>query len=394
MRLFHRRVTSSSGRVLRLTTIIVALLLAGGLSAWRISFSSNSSAVLVKFPPVSAWPAPGLPGLFGWSLATVPTGAKKAKPKAQKAKAQSPRSTTGLAWKSGVSYPDLDGYSNDQENATNAFGTWRGRPVGVAVVWPGSTSWADFTQPNAFYSNWAEQPYTKVFGLPPFPSGIGDSITGCISGEYDDYWSAFAQTMESTGLAAQGTIIRLGWELNEHTDWGTPAQFAACWQNIVSTVNAIAPGLQWDWNVNRGSSGDMPGDSVLSAYPGDAYVNIIGVDAYDDWPPADASGGWQQQLNGPYGLNYWLSFAKQHGKKFSVPEWGLVADAEWGNESGYDDPGYIQDMYGFFVANSADIAFESYYDSGDVGNSIYSPDQNSDGAAEYSMLWSRAATGT
>lgn len=138
----------------------------------------------------------------------------------------------------------------------------------------------------------------------------------------------------------------------------------------------------------------MPGDSVLSAYPGDAYVNIIGVDAYDDWPPADASGGWQQQLNGPYGLNYWLSFAKQHGKKFSVPEWGLVADAEWGNESGYDDPGYIQDMYGFFVANSADIAFESYYDSGDVGNSIYSPDQNSDGAAEYSMLWSRAATGT
>jgi hypothetical protein len=393
LRLFHRRVTSWSDRVLRLTAIIVALLLVGGLSAWRISFSSNSSALLVKLPPSSAWPPP--PGLFGSSLATVPAGAKKAKPKAQKAKAQPSHSTTGLAWKSGVSYPDLDGYSNSQESATNAFGTWRGKPVGVAVVWPDSTSWNSFTQPNAFYSNWAAQPYTKVFGLPPFPSGIGDTITGCISGEYNDYWSAFAQTMESTGLAAQGTIIRLGWEFNENTDWGTPTQFAACWRNIVSTVNAIAPGLQWDWNVNRGSSGYMPGDSVLSAYPGDAYVNIIGVDSYDDWPPVD-TGGWQQELNGPYGLNYWLSFAKEHGKKLSVPEWGLVsgADSGWGNEAGGDDPGYIKDMYDFFAANSADIAFESYYNSADGGSSIYNPTQYPNGAAEYSSLWSSAGSGT
>jgi hypothetical protein len=400
LRVTHRRVTGSPGSRLRLAAIIVVLLLVGGLTAWRMSFPSSPSAFSVllpgRFPSESS--SLGLPGtsVLGSSLATVPTSAKptqstQPQSKAQKSKAQ-PSHSTDLTWASGVSYPDLDGYGGDQENATNAFGSWRGKSIGVAVVWPDSTSWDSFIQSNAFYTNWAAQSYTKVFGLPPFPSGQGD-INSCDNGDYNQYWATFAQTMNSTGLAAQGTIIRLGWEFNESTDWGTPTQFATCWQQIVSTVQAIAPGLQWDWNVNRGSSGDMPDDSVLSAYPGDAYVNIIGIDSYDDYTPVNA-GGWQQQLNGPYGLNYWLNFAKEHGKKLSVPEWGLVSTNQYGSEAGGDDPTYIQDMYNFFVANRAYIAFESYYDSGNADNSIYYPSQFPNGAAEYAQLWSSAPTGT
>jgi hypothetical protein len=263
----------------------------------------------------------------------------------------------------------------------------------VAEAWPEIWSWASFTQPNAFYMHWAKQPYTKVFAVPPFPAGIGDTVTGCINGDYNYYWRNFAQTMKNSGLAAEGTIIRLGWEMNQHTDWGTPAQFAACWRTIVSTVNAIAPGLQWDWNVNRGSSGDMPGNSILSAYPGDAYVNIVGVDSYDMWPPVNTGGGWQQQLNGPYGLNYWMSFAKNHGKKFSVPEWGLTANVNpaWDGHAGGDDPSYIKDMYNFFAANRAYIAFESYFDFPANDNSLYSPTQDWSSAAEYATLWSHGA---
>jgi hypothetical protein len=261
----------------------------------------------------------------------------------------------------------------------------------VAVAWPEIGSWSEFTEPNAFYSTWASTSFTKVFALPPYPSGIGDTIQGCIDGDYNQDWQTFAQTMESSGLAGQGTIIRLGWEMNQHTDWGTPSQFAACWRDIVSTVSAIAPGLQWDWNVNRGNSGDMPGSSILSAYPGNAYVNIIGVDSYDMWPPVDTSGGWQQQLNGPYGLNYWLSFAESNGKKFSVPEWGLTqnTDPAWDGHSGGDDPAYIQDMWNFFVANSGNIAFESYFDYPGDENSLYNPSQDPNSAAEYQSLWNR-----
>jgi hypothetical protein len=109
------------------------------------------------------------------------------------------------------------------------------------------------------------------------------------------------------------------------------------------------------------------------------------VDSYDDWPPANTSGGWQTQLNGPYGLNYWLNFAKAHGKMFSVPEWGVASDGLWPGHEGGDDPAYIKDMYNFFAANKNEIAYESYYN--DWGTSIYNPDQNPQASAEYRQLW-------
>jgi hypothetical protein len=348
--------------------------------------ATNAKKTAKKAAPKAAKPKAGRTPSAGASSATASNGNNSG----AGAGTMTGNPSSNLVWASGVSYPAIDAYSDDAANATSAFGSWRGKSIGVAEGWPEIGSWTEFDEPNSFYSTWASQPYTKVFALPPYPANSGDTVTGCIDGDYNQYWQTFAQTMESTGLAAEGTIIRLGWEMNQHTDWGTPSQFAACWRDIVSTVNAIAPGLQWDWNVNRGNSGDMPGTSILSAYPGNAYVNIIGVDSYDMWPPVDTSGGWQQQLNGPYGLNYWLSFAESNGKKFSVPEWGLTAntDPAWDGHSGGDDPAYIQDMYNFFSANSGNIAFESYFDFPGDDNSLLNPSQDPNSAAEYVKLWS------
>jgi hypothetical protein len=292
----------------------------------------------------------------------------------------------GFPWESGVSYPEAGGFTAAaQAQAARAFGSWRGRGVGVAVAWPARGTWADFTQVSSFYKTWAKQPYVKAFGIPLFPDNAGATVGACIAGSYDGHWRAFARTMNRTGLAAQGTIIRLGWEFNQTAQWGSPSQFAACFRQVQRTVSAIAPGLVWDWNVNRGPSGQMPGSSVLSAYPGNGYVNLIGVDSYDDWPPANTSGGWQAQLNGPYGLNFWLRFAKAHGKLLSVPEWGVASGGIWPGHEGGDDPGYIKDMYGFFAANKKWIAFESYYNDG--GTSIYNPVQNPLASAAYMKLW-------
>jgi hypothetical protein len=292
--------------------------------------------------------------------------------------ASTPPNLSGLPWKSGVSVPGDSSWAT----ATTAFGNWRGKPVDAAILWPTRSTWANFTQPSSTYSSWAAEPYTKVIGIPLFPENVGATVAACIAGTYNGYWSTFATTMESSGLASQGTIVRLGWEMNLHTDWGTPAQFASCWRDIVSTVKPIAPGLLWDWNVNRGSSGGMPNATVLKAYPGNSYVNIVGVDSYDFWPPATASGGWQSQLTGSYGLNYWLNFATAHGKQFSVPEWGLEATD---GDGGGDDPGYISDMYNFFASNSGTIAFESYFNY--PGFSLYGPDQYPNSAAKYAQLW-------
>jgi hypothetical protein len=121
-------------------------------------------------------------------------------------------------------------------------------------------------------------------------------------------------------------------------------------------LGPVPPALQWDWNVNRGVSSGLA--DPTQAYPGNSYVDIVGVDSYDWWPAATTAAGWQSQLNGKQGLNYWLTFAEAHGKPLSVPEWGNVSS---GTSTGGDDPQYVQDMKGFFAANAGHIAFEGNF---------------------------------
>ena len=87
-------------------------------------------------------------------------------------------------------------------------------------------------------------------------------------------------------------------------------------------------------------------------------MDIVGIDNYDQF------GTWEEQLNGRFGLQYWLDFAKQHGKKLSIPEWG-INNAGGG---GYgDDPDYIRGMSEFMIQNAEFIAYESYFNCNDCG---------------------------
>ncbi len=99
-------------------------------------------------------------------------------------------------------------------------------------------------------------------------------------GAYDQYYKTLAQNLVDYG---QGdSIIRLGWEFNLgpsrwHPD--SKANFIAYWQHIVKAMRSV-PGtdnLQFDWNPNIG------GETYDSRnyYPGNAYVDYIGVDIYD-----------------------------------------------------------------------------------------------------------------
>jgi hypothetical protein len=66
-----------------------------------------------------------------------------------------------------------------------------------------------------------------------------------------------------------------------------------------------------------------------AGYPGNEYVDIIGVDVYNrqNWSVVKAK------------LDFTQAMAKKYGKPMSIPEWGL-----WTSETG-DDPQYIQNMY-------------------------------------------------
>jgi hypothetical protein len=265
---------------------------------------------------------------------------------------------SGLAWSSGVYLPNATPASID------TFGAWRGSPVDVATVWPNRSSWSDIVSPTWLYQRWQGQPETVAFTEPMLPEGVaGVSLQACANGTYNSYWRQFGTNISAYGLG--NSIIRLGWEFNGN--WyiwqaSNPAVWVKCWQQIVTSARATAPGLQWDWNVNRGVSAGLA--DPTQAYPGDAYVDTVGVDSYDMWPPATTSAGWNTQLNGTQGLLYWLNFAKAHGKQFAVPEWGNMTG---GGNPGGDDPAYVNDMLGFFQAHSAILAWESNFQAPSTG---------------------------
>lgn len=260
-----------------------------------------------------------------------------------------PAHRSGLPWASGV-YPQ-DGTPAEAA----AFAAWRGRPLDVVDAWSARATWAQIDDPAWLYQRWKAEPYTMAFGVPMLPEGVpGVSLQACATGAYNAYWREFGTVISSYGLGT--SIIRLGWEFNGNwyvwkaTD---PTAWAHCWQQIVTSARSTAPKLQWDWDVNRGVSAGLANPAL--AYPGNAYVNMIGIDSYDAWPRATTAAGWQTQLNGPQGLNYWLKFAKAHGKLFSVPEWGTVTT---GTNPGGDDARYVNDMRAFFAANASELAFE------------------------------------
>jgi hypothetical protein len=291
---------------------------------------------------------------------------------------------SGLGWASGAYIPG----SSPAKQA--AFAAWRGTGVDVAVDWGARSSWDDIVNPTWLYDAWKGTTYTKSFGVAPIPEGDGSAtMAGCAAGDYNDKWTQFGQNIKAAGLDTS-TVIRLGWEFNG--DWykwqaSNPSQFAECWRQIVGTVRKVAPSLVWDWNVNRGR-----GASVLDAsdaYPGDSYVDIVGIDSYDMWPGVTSEAAWQQQYVGAYGLKFWVDFAKAHGKKVSVPEWGCYPGTAQAGHNGGDNPFYIQKMQAFFKSLGSQLAYESYFneDASYYAGSLFGPDQNPAAAAKYKSLF-------
>ena len=260
--------------------------------------------------------------------------------------------TVRVPWASGA------WLANDKPSVAAQFGAWRGSPLKVIAEFTTTSTWNDVVNSTWMYKKWKGSPYTLAIAVPMLPTGVaGVSISACADGNYNSHWNQFGRVISSYGLGK--SIIRLGWEFNGNWyRWAAtqPATWAQCWRQIVTAARATAPGLKWDWNVNRGISRGLK--DPTRAYPGNAYVDQIGVDSYDWRPAATTSSGWNTQLNGTQGLNYWLSFARAHSKKFAMPEWGSVSTRITAGAGG-DDPAFVQDMHDFFEANAGSLAFEA-----------------------------------
>jgi hypothetical protein len=163
----------------------------------------------------------------------------------------------------------------------------------------------------------------------------------------------------------QNSVIRLGAEMNGpwETDFiGTTTTeqrlWANCFANEVTAMrHASGEHFLFDWNPNACYM-NVP---FTNYYPGNANVDILGIDLYDETCtlPNTSPISWNLLIHEPAGLLIFESFAKKQRMPMSFPEWGLLR-----NPNG-DDPGYVNGIGSTF--DHGDFAFESYFDSGRAG---------------------------
>jgi hypothetical protein len=165
--------------------------------------------------------------------------------------------------------------------------------------------------------------------------------------------------------------------------WGAPsgsgkeASFAGCFRRVVQVMRQAQPANQWKFVFNPTDIA-WPNATYLEAlWPGNAYVDVVGVDSYDQswWPntypypsTCDAACRLQRQQTAwshrVSRLNTLRDFAAKHGKPMGFGEWGLV---NWlsgsGNEGhgGLDNPYYIQKMYEFITNPANNVVMHSYF---------------------------------
>jgi Glycosyl hydrolase family 26 len=336
-----------------------------------------------------------------WAIAKGPFGSSKASSKARmepsstitagdsKAHCITLHFTYGQLDQSEISaVTDLTGVTyNCVELFANPMPTWAEweTPWMFSDVSDGWDAWLD--------TNSAHQVVMTMDLIPQSVSNNDDPLSWeepCAAGSYNQYAVTLAKNLASWG--AGNVVIRLGPEANggweadfvgstttEMNDW------AKCYDNEVTAMRSV-PGTHFlfVWNPNACTS-DFPIDEW---YPGNSYVDIIGIDVYD----SDCSSqmtvsqeGWSAFIdnsagNTPNDPNFpsianMEAFAMANRKPLSFPEWGLDV---------MDDPAYVTDMAQMFKQD--DFSFESYFDNNDDGIAPLGPDIP-DSTAAYSQAF-------
>lgn len=205
---------------------------------------------------------------------------------------------------------------------------------------------------------WSATPYRLTQSVPMLMS-TGTLADGA-RGAFDKEFVLLGKQMVAAGYG--DSYLRIGWEMNGNWyRWFAgqdPVSFRAYYRRIVQAFRRV-PGqhFRFIWNPGVGTL-NFPPDQ---AYPGDPYVDVIGMDLYNTtWAPDGevAASRWSYILTQPYGLNWLQTFARLHRKPIAFPEWGTGTRPD-GHGAG-DDALFIDNMAAWIANNN--VVMQSYWD--------------------------------
>lgn len=197
-----------------------------------------------------------------------------------------------------------------------------------------------------------------VYSIPMLPPDRSATLAQGADGKFDKLFERYARILVDYGYG--DSIIRLGWEFNGHWyPWESndAKSWIAYWRRIVTLMRAT-PGahFKFDWNP----AGGWTKHRADEAYPGDEFVDIIGLDYYNSAfkPGSSPQQHWQLRLYGPHGLKWHRDFARAHGKPMSFPEWGTGKRND--GSGGEDDPYFVEQMAKWIASNN--VLYHIYWD--------------------------------
>ncbi len=260
----------------------------------------------------------------------------------------------------GAKLPPL-GVLAGSESKVASYEAWLGRDVTHVTAFVGGGTWANMEQQAGWASgSWRGSSRTAVYSVEMLPSDA--TITKGNAGSYDEYWRAIASRISQNDPDG---IIRLGWEANgPWFDWAwgdNPTGYRDYFRRIVGIFRSMPnQNFQFMWDVAK----RVP-EVDVAAYPGDAYVDIVGLSFYDrsSWvKEADPVERWER-MSSTYGTSLrWLDeFTAAHNKKIGFAEWSVTTNHYTGVDP--DNTLFIQNFYDWLVARSDRVAFANYFES-------------------------------
>ena len=121
----------------------------------------------------------------------------------------------------------------------------------------------------------------------------GSYLPSIVAGEYDDFFRKWAVDAKTYG---KRILLRFGFEFNGN--WFTwsrdPKAFVAAWRRMHGILHEVgARNVEWVWSPNVVNCPDTAENDMHLYYPGDEFVDWVGVDGYNFGDHHDQWHKWQ-----------------------------------------------------------------------------------------------------
>lgn len=214
---------------------------------------------------------------------------------------------------------------------------------------------------------------TVVISYPPIPQKVegppGEALAKCAAGEFDAYYARYGAGMAERKL--DRVIMRVGWEWDGKFPWGGQKDvdqaklYAACFANVVKSIREAYPGnrILFDYNSTTAVTPAL----LAAGYPGDAYVDIVSVEGYDNRQGNTPEKRWNA-LKKVFDMV--RDFGQARGKKLAFPEWGVMTSKRNPGWGGGDSPYHVQKVCEYAKDPANGVVYMTYFNrSSDIADS-------------------------